>query len=689
MSEYSDLIAADGYVALWKLDDNAASTTVVRTGSAGNNGTLTGGDNTSTLSTADAPAGIGGRSLHFNGSDDAISLGDSDDYTIYTTHPSFSAECWIKADTSSVGVYFNKQGEWALLHDASGGEINPNASIQKTDLNMMHYSTAGGATYDLNVWHHMVFTFDRSGNTHKHYVNGVDVTNDVVGSSGGDGNTTNTLYLGRNLPGTQWLDGYMSHAAIYHTVLTPTQILKHYEVGAGISTYIDAGTTQTIAFTAPAPTVSVEGTVNVTADLATVSFSAFAPTISIGIDISAPAAEVTFTAPSPTVAADNSNTFTCFDGTIYDFIGTFAYVGGVSSGASYDVNGVYFDPYVSGGGIGRQGYSFILTVPSEAALNVLVTITASATFVNNLAGNQGQINVYDLDGESPTTLHNAISLTHASTGSDSDTRALTLGNIGFTWVAGRTYRFEVVWERNGTTQNGSTVQLDSLTLYYETGISVTVDAPAAEVSFTKLDPTVTSGQQTILTVDNVPAVTAAAYDPDILTPGQVYIGTTTSIVSYAGLDPTLSTTQSIEQVLTDAAAIEYGTYSPSVDPNYTALSFKYISKNCPCRTAADSNQITSIDLGSGLFNQEKEFAFKLGNTSSSISTFVISASSVNNLEDMVTFSIDKYGTYTSSLTIESIQPNRVTDVIWGKLTIDTDAIIDNGTFLIHVEQTNA
>ena len=677
MSEYSDLITAASPVAWYRL--NSAGTT----DSSGNSRTITWVNAPASYAT-DPLANDSDGAADFDGTDDHGTIADADVFSPYT-NSNFTVEVWANPDTNHVGAILQKSGEWGMGWGEGGGTNQFFCFIQKTDLNMVKYASESG-TSSTGTWYHIAMVWD--GTTLTFYKNGVDVTYLLADNAvTGMGNTSNAVYVGQNAYGAQRFNGKMDEIAVYNTALSSTEILKHYEVGIGRSTY-QAPPAAELSFFKQDATISVSGSVNISAPAVELTFTSANPTLALGIDIAAPAAEVTFTAPSPTVAADNSNTFTCFDGTIYDFIDTFAYVGGVSSGGSYDVNGVYFDPYVAGGS-GRPGYSFILTVPSEAALNVLVTITASATFVNNVAGNQGQINVYDLDGGSPTTLHNAISLTHASTGSDSDTRALTLGNIGFTWVAGRRYRFEVVWERNGSTQNGSTVQLDSLTLYYETGTSVTVNAPAAQVSFTKLDPTVTSGQQTILTVDNVPAITAAAFDPDVLTPGQVAIGTTTSIVSYVGLAPTLSTTQSVEQVVTSPSVLEYATYDATVDPDYTALSFKFIIKSCPCRTAADSNAITSIDLGSGLFNQEKEFAFKLGNTSSSVSTFTISATSVNNLADMVTFSIDKYGTYTPTLTIESVQSNRVTDVIWGKLTIDTDAIVDDGTFLIHVEQTHA
>lgn len=677
MSEYSDLITAASPVAWYRL--NSAS----GTDSSGNSRTLT-WTNSPSSAASDALANDSDGAADFDGSNDYGTIADADVFSPYT-NSNFTVEFWANPDSNHVGGIIQKGGEWGLGWDSNQFYCY----IQKADYNMVKFASESG-TSSYGTWYHIAMVWN--GTTVTLYKNGVDVTNLITDNAvTGMGNTSSSIYVGHNSSLTQKYDGKMDEIAVYNTALSSTEILKHYEVGIGRSTYQSQASTPAVTFTPYAATVTVEGTVNITADLATVTFTPYAPNVTTTVVVSPDLGTVTFTPYAPTVTADNTNTFVCFDGVIEDFIGTFAYVNGASSGGSYDVNGVYFNPYVSGGGLGSsRGYSFILTVPEEAVLNTLVTITGSANFVTNLDGNFGGVDVYDLDGGSPSTAHNALYLTASGTGTDSDTRALTLGNIGFNWTAGHTYRFEVYWGRNGTTANGNTVQLDSLTLYYETGTAISIDADnVPEITFTPYNPTVASGQQTNLTVDNVATVTITGFDADVGTPGSIAVGTTLPTITFTSYDATTSTTSTLEQVVTNAPAVEFITYAPTVDPNLTALSFKWISKNCPCRTAADSSAISSIDLGSGLFNQELTFAFKLGNTSSSTCDFTISASSVNNLEDMVTFSTTKDGTYTSSISIESITPNRVTDVIWGKLTIDTDAIVDDGTFLIHVEQTNA
>lgn len=681
MSEYSDLITSTSPVAWYRL--NSAS----GTDSSGNSRTLT-WTNSPTAYATDPLANDSDGAADFDGSNDYGTIADADVFSPYT-NSNFTVEFWANPDSNHVGALIQKPGEWGLGWGEGGSSNQFFCFIQKTDFNMVKYASESG-TSSYGTWYHIAMVWN--GTTVKLYKNGVDVTYMLADNAvTGMGNTSASIYVGHNSSLAQKYDGKMDEIAIYNTALSSTEILKHYEVGIGRSTYQSQASTPAVTFTPYAATVTVEGTVNITADLATVTFTPYAPNVTTTVVVSPDLVTVTFTPYNPTVTADNTNTLISFDGVIQDYISDLGYISGTSAGGSYDVNGVYYDPYLGGGSVSSyKGYQFILTVPEEAVLNALVTITASANFVNNLYGNQGIIDIYDLDGGSPSTIHNAIALTASGTGTDSDTRALTLGNIGFNWIAGNRYKFYIYFATSGSISNGNTVQLDSLTLYYETGTAVSIDADnVPEITFTPYNPTVASGQQTNLTVDNVAAVTITGFDADVGTPGSISVGTTLSTVAFTSYDSTISTTSTLEQVVTNAPAVEFITYAPTVDPNLTALSFKWISKNCPCRTAADSSAISSIDLGSGLFNQELTFAFKLGNTSSSTCDFTISASSVNNLEDMVTFSTTKDGTYTSSVTIESITSNRVTDVIWGKLTIDTDAIVDDGTFLIHVEQTNA
>lgn len=659
MSEYSDLITAASPVAWYRL--NSAGTT----DSSGNSRTITWVNAPASYAT-DPLANDSDGAADFDGTDDHGTIADADVFSPYT-NSNFTVEVWANPDTNHVGAILQKSGEWGIGWGEGGGTNQFFCFIQKTDLNMVKYASESG-TSSTGTWYHLAMVWN--GTTLKLYKNGVDVTSLLADNAvTGMGNTTNVVYIGQNASNGQRYNGKMDEIAVYNTALSSTEILKHYEVGIGRSTY-QAPPAAELSFFKQDATISVSGSVDISSPAVELTFTPANPTLSIDSDIAAPAAEVTFTALAPTVKAYTSFTQYSFEGSLASWHTTPSN----SGGANYTTE--FFGAYNNNSSTGSKSNAINITTPSNV---INISIVIDWEYKENASGSA---NRYILSW-------NAGDDSYWNSGTS---QTVTKQNTYTSLSAATVYPlWTTLYTATSVYPSSENVRVTKLTLNYEAVVVLTeisVDN-IPEVSFTKLDPTVTSGQQTILTVDNVPAVTAAAFDPDVLTPGQVYIGTTTSIVSYIGLDPTLSTTQSVEQVVTSPSVLEYATYNPTVDPDLTALTFKWVSKECPCRTAADSSAISSIDLGSGLFNQELSFAFKLGNTSSSTCDFTISASSVNNLEDMVTFSTTKDGTYTSSLAIESITPNRVTDVIWGKLTIDTDAIVDDGTFLIHVEQTNA
>lgn len=79
----------------WKCQDNAASTAVVA--AVGNNGTLSGGDNTSTLSVVDGPGTAFPRSLDLDGSADYVDISGAS--LSFASGSAFSFACWVKYDS--------------------------------------------------------------------------------------------------------------------------------------------------------------------------------------------------------------------------------------------------------------------------------------------------------------------------------------------------------------------------------------------------------------------------------------------------------------------------------------------------------------------------------------------------------------------------------------------------------------
>jgi len=89
-------------------------------------------------------------------------------------------------------------------------------------------SIAGG-TNTLNAWHHIVGTFD--GTNARLYVNGVAVASAAL-PSGYQPNTRGSVEIGQAEPGSNYyFPGQIQDAAVYTTVLSPTQVQRHYSVG--------------------------------------------------------------------------------------------------------------------------------------------------------------------------------------------------------------------------------------------------------------------------------------------------------------------------------------------------------------------------------------------------------------------------------------------------------------------------
>jgi hypothetical protein len=109
----------------WKLDDNAASTTVVAT--VGTNGTLEGGDNTSVKHSATGPGTAITSSFDLNGTDDAIDISGAS--LSFAAGSAFSLSFWAKWDAATgrvfgaVGANTNrviKSSATAFILNASG-----------------------------------------------------------------------------------------------------------------------------------------------------------------------------------------------------------------------------------------------------------------------------------------------------------------------------------------------------------------------------------------------------------------------------------------------------------------------------------------------------------------------------------------------------------------------------------------
>jgi len=177
-------------------------------------------------------------SMDFDGVDDYIDLGDSDDFSFGngTTDSPFSISAWIKiGQTTSQGIvtkygssdstreylFYTTTGKLRLLLlDANNGENN---------------FTTGITNLAIDTWYHVACTYDGRGGINARlgitlYINGDEET---VTTSGGAytamSNTSQPVEIGKHL--TNELLGNIDEIAIFNSELSASDITNIYNLG--------------------------------------------------------------------------------------------------------------------------------------------------------------------------------------------------------------------------------------------------------------------------------------------------------------------------------------------------------------------------------------------------------------------------------------------------------------------------
>lgn len=163
--------------AHWKLQDNAASTTVVAT--VGSNGTLTGAGNTSASTGTPGPGTLLTRYLSFDGTDDRV-VASTSNGGIVRNKAVVTLCCWFKvAAADTTGLH-------CLQYASVNGSGNARASIYINSTGqLISYARAGDAesaqnkvstnSYDDDSWHHAAVVINYASDTITIYVDGSSV----------------------------------------------------------------------------------------------------------------------------------------------------------------------------------------------------------------------------------------------------------------------------------------------------------------------------------------------------------------------------------------------------------------------------------------------------------------------------------------------------------------------------------
>ena len=182
----------------WKLDDNAANTTVVAT--VGNNGTLGGGDNTSVKQTSSGPGGSIAWAFDLNGTDDYVDISGA----TWSPAGPWTASLWVNLDgVTSNFVAGRVASSYRYLRILNSTTIVVATSYSDKSFTVPTMSTG--------TWYHVFIVKDASNNVHL-YLNGTE------SSSGGLADYTGQWTLdaiGRR--GTYYFNGRITQVRLWNS----------------------------------------------------------------------------------------------------------------------------------------------------------------------------------------------------------------------------------------------------------------------------------------------------------------------------------------------------------------------------------------------------------------------------------------------------------------------------------------
>ncbi|KKM17709.1 hypothetical protein LCGC14_1673060, partial [marine sediment metagenome] len=118
----------------------------------------------------------------------------------------------------------------AIVSKGAGAYELRFSSTNKLTLNRGNVAAIVSSTSTITDtdWHHVVAT--KTGATSLLYIDGVDVTDTVTDST--MVNTGTAFHIGRRVTASDsFFDGSLDEVAVYPSVLTPAQILAHYNAG--------------------------------------------------------------------------------------------------------------------------------------------------------------------------------------------------------------------------------------------------------------------------------------------------------------------------------------------------------------------------------------------------------------------------------------------------------------------------
>lgn len=227
---YADAVLADSPLGYWKLDEASGATCA---DSSGNGHDLTYGG---TPHYSESGPFSGASAVLFDG---VTGEGAVSTYASWMLPSDLTLECWVKSTVALAQVAIfgaatgrPSAGVYMLYFDGSG-------RVKGVFTNTGGTVTTVESATGLNdgAWHHVAFTHRASsgGSNNVLYVDGSAVATSAFGSG-----TPSAVSAPIRIGGcgssidADWLNGTVSHAAFYPSVLSAARIAAHYAAGAGI-----------------------------------------------------------------------------------------------------------------------------------------------------------------------------------------------------------------------------------------------------------------------------------------------------------------------------------------------------------------------------------------------------------------------------------------------------------------------
>jgi len=174
----------------------------------------------------------------FDGANDYVRVGYDNSLDV----TSITISAWVNlielgVENVVAGKAYNTAFEFGV---STTNKVHVNAKVNDIYDSHMHNS---GTALLANTWNHIVWTYDRSGNSSKTYLNGVlqDTVTPVAGAGGGLATNTSPLYIGGRDTGSLFWNGVINEVGIWSSAITLAEVQAIFNDGMALDVSSDSG----------------------------------------------------------------------------------------------------------------------------------------------------------------------------------------------------------------------------------------------------------------------------------------------------------------------------------------------------------------------------------------------------------------------------------------------------------------